>query len=195
MLMKNWHMNQEVLLAANGEGAALITITGTGGDYDTIIHGESPPSAQIKYVDTPQGYCARAEDNDDPNECECAKGLSTKCKENFCSVSGDHCDQILATPDESFTQDAADFTCTPPAAPTGCGWISSNSWLPPGYAANLKAWCDLYMESKYDDEPLYRCLVGQVQIGVNGMDAATKATASSIVASHDQWNDEDLAEM
>ena len=163
----DWHMYQQVILADDAaKGSATMTVKGVDGDYDTAPR----PTAMFSYLKT-EKTCFQ--DNEeaiaDPNECiDCPSTLPTKCDENICSVSETHCSTIRGCKDESFMpkNNEAPPPCDPVPSGTiqGCGdW--SLSWMPPGYQANLKAWCETEFPSTYTDElkGQYSCIVAEVQ--------------------------------
>ena len=164
----NWHMFQEVMLNdAADQGGATMAVTGAGGDYDTA----PAPQSTITYLKTKDiCYSDDEADVEDPNEClDCPRNLPTKCAENCCSVSEPHCTEIRTCEDESYLPASGTVPAcspTPSEAIVSCtDWANELTWMPPGYQANLKAWCDTEFPDTYSDDQLehYSCIVAEVQ--------------------------------
>lgn len=186
---ENWHVDREVLLADPAPGTTVITIRGTGGDYNT----EPMPEETLSYIKNPPGVCARRENTNDPNECECAAGLRSKCRNGFCSVSGQHC-SYLDKPDESNMQSGSNQTCTPPAGtPDSCSsWAATLTWLPSGYRQNLEAFCTVStMTDTYtpDKLALMQCIVNNVQDNMAAISSGYRSAVQTRVAAAPTYDD------
>lgn len=86
-------------------------------------------------------------------------------------------------------------------APESCGaWGASLLWLPPGYRANLIAWCETQFPTSYtmDQLNLYSCIRREVQEGIDDIDSAHPGFTSdvaSLVAGTPLYDPNEVREM